>query len=339
MIFSIKTIHLDFFANTPSSTLAALSDGGFLAVGPDRVNKYTNDGTLDTSFGINGSTYLDFGLIYGSSGAYSVNTGDNGEIFVSGQYYHQDAGYDWKVYKLTPNGQLDNSFGENGFILADIGGRLGRSYASEVLKDGSLFVTGYGRVAKFKSDGQADKSFGLNGIAEINTEATTFAIRSQQDGKLLIGGGTPSWSATIWRLNQNGQLDNTFGLNGLKRVKGSSVVDLKVIEDGKIVGGVTDYGRDYGTVMLLNSGTEDSQFGDRGYIYSGKEAIEIDQQGRLLIAGTSDLYRLTTQGKLDADFGNYGTLPGLGGSSIIVLSNGSIVVASGNAIKLAPDYP
>lgn len=83
------------------------------------VWKFTNAGTLDTSFGTNGvwsdpdTTRNFFSQLDGS-----LIFLDDGEILISGEGRLSDSG-DWypMIFRLSSNGTLDNGFGDNGMVI------------------------------------------------------------------------------------------------------------------------------------------------------------------------------------------------------------------------------
>jgi uncharacterized delta-60 repeat protein len=143
------------------------------------------------------------------------------------------------------------------------------------------------------------------------------AVRSQPDGKILVGGAFDSFNGTstvrIARLNADGTLDNTFntgtGFNG-------SVNSVDVQPDGKIlVGGVFTSFNGTSTVRIarLNAdGTLDNTFntgtGFMGVVYSA----DVQPDGKILVGGSfisfngtstvNRIARLNADGTLDNTF-------------------------------------
>jgi len=152
--------------------------------------------------------------------------------------------------RYTPNGQLDTSFGTNGVVLTDIalviaGGLPGSNDKVVALRiqNNSIFVAGYSSfsanfvnssfsIAKYTNNGVLDTSFGEGGtgvqfvnFATILSSTTTTAsidrLTSFQilpNGKIVLCGFSnardPNFDFAVARLNSDGSLDTSFGING-----------------------------------------------------------------------------------------------------------------------------
>ena len=210
------------------------------------VWRFTEDGLLDTTFGpdlepVDG-TPDGFVALDGPAGGTGVNdygravTLDaTGRILVVGTSGSATTGDDMVIARLTANGLLDTTFGADvlpmdgtpdGFTAHSITG-TSDDHARGVLVDasGGILVVGDfndGAVAdlvvwKLTDAGLLDGNFGGgNGFVTVSdSEGPTetdlgIAITSDSEGRLLLGGesgGRP----TVWRLNQAGALDDTFG--------------------------------------------------------------------------------------------------------------------------------
>src|SRR5262249_3642757 len=143
-------------------------------------------------------------------------------------------------------------------------------------------------------------------------------------------------SITVARLNGiDGSIDNSFGAQGHNIINFHSTGKFKdaanaVAIDGQgriVVAGVSDRGGgdlDFGVVRLKANGGVDSTFGSGGlttvaFNHGGTladadvaNAVAIDKQGRILVAGSSQftstdhdfaVARLDANGKLDPFFG------------------------------------
>lgn len=235
--------------------LGLLSDGKIVVgVGATLVRLLT-DGSLDSSFGSGGVAPLltvaqGLGLL--SSGKALVL---NGLTFTTGS-----------VARFSANGSLDSSFGiagqvpsvgqplavvplSNGKIL--IAGTLDNAVASSTTGTPSQgFV-----VTRYNSAGVIDGTFGTHGAAvtafpgDIYSVAMSLAVQSNGDivaaGLTAANnpafGGEPSDFA-LARYTSAGQLDTTFGANGLVTTafgtnggNAAAVTAIAIQSDGKIV--------------------------------------------------------------------------------------------------------
>ena len=198
----------------------------------------------------------------------------------NGQGVHSPAG----DQTLVP-GDLDPTFGVNGFITSDFGGQE-PGYGPAVLPDDRLIVAGYTSngedlvLARYTANGQLDVTFGTGGRTTtdfgpgLNGGANDVVL--QPDGKILVAGsvgpsGAQAGSWMVARYDSSGNLDTSFGIGGffIKRFGSTYETARKLLvqPDGKIV--VMGYaGTDHGVydiiVMRLNAnGTlDDGSAGD-----------------------------------------------------------------------------
>ena len=149
-------------------------------------------GELDTSFGRDG--WVTTGFAGRSSGASAVAIQADGRIVAVGTA--------WRLFprsalaRYTRKGNLDPSFGGDGRVSVAF---RGDSSALDVAiqSNGKIVVVGQDRfkfgVARFKSDGTLDRSFGGDG--EVITgfdgsSATAHAVAIQANGKIVVAGAT-----------------------------------------------------------------------------------------------------------------------------------------------------
>lgn len=117
------------------------------------------------------------------------------------------------LIRLLPNGFFDASFGDGGWVVWD-NVHPNKRFANflfdlVVQPDGKITLSSRGdggsALTRFRDDGQLDSSFGDSGISVLEQEPTDFVI--QKNGRFVI------WSRgsnTLFRLNPNGQIDDTF---------------------------------------------------------------------------------------------------------------------------------
>ncbi|MGY2895651.1 hypothetical protein [Deinococcus sp. UYEF24] len=146
--------------NEPSKDLALTATGGIIVLGTSDVTtlnsavlaKYTSSGQLDTSFGTGGKTVLmqptNFGLpSFYFTAANSLTLARDGKILVVGtnrySLYFNDTNYMTGVVRFTPSGQVDTTFGTQGFIKPTVPNRNGPQGRSilETL-NGKILVAG-----------------------------------------------------------------------------------------------------------------------------------------------------------------------------------------------------
>jgi len=232
---------------------------------------------------------------------------------------------------LLSAGDLDTTFGTGGKVLTNLTG-LDAATSAIVLSDGKLLVAGrvtppdgggsWLGLARYNVDGSLDTTFGDGGMTIVQEDAagTDYVkIALDSDGGILASTDVHRTGQMsdfgLFRFNSDGQIDESFGDNGLVRTDVATwdvPLTLDVLSDGKIVVGgsarTTGYGVDEngrsndktdGVVIKYNAdGTLDSGFGDGGIVHiapasdmdwvMGRTAIEPD--GTILFAGnTSNL--------------------------------------------------
>ncbi|ROM66089.1 type I secretion target [Pseudomonas brassicacearum] len=246
-------------------------EGGYFSV----VTRHHLDGTSDTTFGNDGTAILPF---WGEESSIAVQA--DGSLLVSGT----DEG-NVLVSRLSANGELDSSFGDNGILrfLAPAGAYANAPSDAALQPDGKVLVSGtsyspqnpydgVGTLGRFNADGTPDSTFGDNGT--VGFEGGAIALAVLENGKILLAGDLAG-SATLMRLNADGSLDTTFGgHDGLApgfAGQGIEVSDLKVLADGKLLLSGEAGSRQTGfilSLMQLNpDGSLDRTFGnpDDGY--------------------------------------------------------------------------
>jgi uncharacterized delta-60 repeat protein len=228
--------------------LAGQGDGpAFVGVA---LVQYNSDGSLDMTFGTGGIVLSD---VFGAANAVAVQP--DGRVIV--------AGLSFAVARFNADGTLDPGFGSGGLVTVPFGAPgTSEALALLVQPDGQIVVggvsfAGHGAfaLARLNADGSLDKRFGHGGMVTTDFGGGTGGIRAlvlQPDGGLVAaGGGVPSHSGVapdfaLVRYESNGNLDRSFGMNGLATVDvdnlGASdfVLALAAQPDGRLVavGGV-----------------------------------------------------------------------------------------------------
>jgi len=147
--------------------------------------RYNSNGTLDASFGTNGVVLTSF-----DSNSSIARTGailPDGKILAAGNMTASSIS-NFTIVKYNSNGTIDNTFGTAGKVVKAFGTSNEIIYSLLPMQDGQIVAGGTSRVgtvtnlavARFKSNGDVDNTFGTNGIT-INQIGTTNA----SFGKLL----------------------------------------------------------------------------------------------------------------------------------------------------------
>lgn len=251
--------------------------------------------------------------------------------------------------------QLDDTFGENGFIVQDFCSGEDEIFAIALQADGKIIVVGeYDNgavknlaVARYLPTGELDKDFNNDGIfthsiGSGDTRARSLAVQS--DGKIVVAGSAVAEGNTIAliRLTPDGFPDNLFADNGqllLPLADGEANASaVKIADDGTIfVAGtiVKDSGAETAgiVVKLTAEGQYDENFGEAGisvvpYDYDSElRAMSIQPDGKIVVVGSfasggiaeAGILRLNQDGTVDEQFGEKGQfiVPLEGSDSII----------------------
>lgn len=132
--------------------------------------------------------------------------------------------------KINADGTSQTSFGQGGIV---VWGTLAASENAKdiiVLPDNKMIVVGSSitgalssaLVVKFNNDGSIDSSFGISGIVKLpftGDGVCANCVRLQSDGKIFVAGVSETGfaeNAIAFRLLPNGDIDSTFGNQGMK---------------------------------------------------------------------------------------------------------------------------
>lgn len=243
-------------------------------------------GTLDSTFAINGVKILKPSS--GFDNAYSVHLLPDGKMMVGGAaQISSGSNWDVVVYRLHANGSIDSTFGDNGFAYNDYQGYSQYVRTMKMLSNGKLLFVGGIENASFQvdvfatllnADGTPDLSFGDNGTVLIpvgSGEDICTSAAEQPDGKVLIAGNSqvPGFiyhHSIVIRLNSDGTLDDSFGINGMATIDAGydyeSAEDLLLLDDGsKLVAGYAgNNSYDVLTFKLTDGGIPDVSYSTDG---------------------------------------------------------------------------
>jgi len=237
-----KILLIDRFKNT-----ATLDDFWIM-----RLN---SDGSLDNSFGTEGEVKTDLGNKTQDI-VNAIALQPDGKIIAVG-YTNVSAteGDDFAMVRYNTNGTLDSTFGNGGIIIYDINS-LDEWANLAIQPDGKIVVCGKvnmkdtGKinfiVARYNINGTLDSTFADEGklIAWFGTYNRDIAVTVilQPDEKIIVGGSSAEtlWNSTfaLARINVDGTLDNTFGVNGIV-ITGFTdteyITSLQICNDNKIL--------------------------------------------------------------------------------------------------------
>ena len=303
------------------------------------ATSFAQPGTLDKTFSADGIAY--YKRVTGEPVVAALQA-DN-KIVVTATYYNtSDA--DFSVIRFNSNGQLDKTFGNNGFKSTDFGNRdLVKAIA--IQPDGKIIVAGttednssHYKIAmvRYTSAGDLDLSFGNNGevVTDRSGHGIPTALILQPDGKILLADGDAGGAFYVLRYTENGKPDSSFGNNGVATAlflnptyyPYSYCQSLALQPDGKIVAAGTVYFEEnslgyenFALARFTPNGTVDNSFNGYGrtmYDYEADcNAVAITPSGKIVMAGYNTttnsnfmLLQYKADGKLDSSFGTNGRM-------------------------------
>jgi uncharacterized delta-60 repeat protein len=341
--------------------VAILSDGSIIVCGwpLPYVAKYHSGGAIDTSFGESGIVTIDVGV---NAYTNAIAIQSDGRIVLAGQSANEGGYGDLTVFRLLPNGDLDPSFGNGGYVVTHIQSPNSSSIAHDVViqPDGKIVAVGgaFGKselcIMRYDTTGILDPFFDQDGIAEFPDLNAGTCVAIQADGRILAGGYSNVFG--LVRVNSDGSPDPSFGGDGIVVTSFGGLVsvgqDMVVQNDGRIIlaGYTAFFGPNYDfTLARYNGdGSLDITFGSNGKMVTGFTAGSYDvcyavclqTDGKVLLTGRTHadvssigIVRYNVDGSLDPSFGNGGkvaTTLGVGGSTaygIALQTDGKILVA------------
>lgn len=298
------------------------SDGKIIAVGKYNNGaslqiiaiRLTQSGILDSSFGNGGITKIQLDTILKEDEATSCEIQQDDKILIGAITFDQSFfGRVFGLVRLTENGILDSSFGNNGFIKTDIPNQ-GNDYALALAlqSDGKIIQAGTCKnekimaICRYNNDGTLDGTFGNQGIDTLNISLGKDIIRDvlvQDDKRIIIVGQTSS-NACILRLTQYGQIDSTFnntGINHFGNSTGETFNNVILMNPNKILAG--GYAHDSSGIFQFSAVAFNS------ILYSGINQNETDNTKLNIYPNpTNDIlninYTLTTISKSKIQFIN-----------------------------------
>jgi uncharacterized delta-60 repeat protein len=320
------------FITHPAFGIAVQTDGSILLAG-ERANvgqaqrqalvrRYTRDGAVETSFGVDGSVLLE-GVSTTASSLRAITVQADGKIVVAG-YTNTDS----FVARLTTTGAMDSGFAAGGVrVIAASATHADKAYNAALGADGAIFVGGnielinnqaddvYGPyLAKLTDTGALDAAYDGNGIIEQPLSVLgprwgrgEFILDS--GNKLILAAGrglnyNSNADVTTTRFTATGALDTAYGTNGATRdshLGARQMPDVGgsfVQPDGKLIRvGAAQHVPGSIVVHRFNAnGTADTTFGggtgkveyDMGAYQERLRDVIVQPDGKLLLVGGAD---------------------------------------------------
>jgi len=276
------------------------------------LSRYNVDGSIDTSFGTNGSVFTN--ISPENDHGRKVAIQPDGKIVVVGYSITGEQPYPTAqqfLARYTSGGVLDSSFGTGGIFKANLPGSRTHGESIAIQTDGKILAGGAAvgpeqgyLITRLNPDGTLDTSWSgdgyriiANSVSGIYTDSGIRSLTVQSDGRITALGTLNH----IFRLNPDGAFDTTFAGVGFRAALPDSYTSENAY--GMIVtagGRITVVGQSrppglgyqYEVARFLSNGAEDTSFSGDGYLSidigagnDGGRSIAVDSQGRLVVAG------------------------------------------------------
>ncbi len=241
------TFHNDGRATTPvgigadeARAVAIQTDGKIVAAGfatsgheSFAVARYEPNGSLDTSFSVDGKTTTSIGAASDRGRAVAIQS--DGMIVVAGS-----SDGDVALVRYATDGALDTDFDSDGKVTTSLGSGPARANALAIATGGKLVVAGSSFngadndfvVARYEPDGSLDATFDSDGARSTAigpSEDNARAVAIQSNGKIVVVGDAldallrPDFA--LARYEPDGSLDTTFATDG-KTTTTRSTLDI-----------------------------------------------------------------------------------------------------------------
>lgn len=255
------------------------------------------------------------------------------------------------VSKLTANGTVDTSFGNNGETVIN---NYFSAIQSELKKqaDGKILVMCFyangSAIVRLLPNGLPDPTFGINGIAKIDNIGTDFNSVGYgfylQNDKIIVYGQATSDPGpyihykSIYRLNSNGSIDTSFGNNGSFNTPGNFIF---LDNQSNIISFISNHNNTnsytYGALEKYdNNGQPLTSFGNNGILAftsnpGGIGSAFMDSNNNIVCSNiNNEIFRIKPNGDHDNTFvfdSNTFPFNVMALSSIITEKNGNYYIS------------
>lgn len=293
--------------------------------------RYNSDGRLDNTF--DGDGKLIENLHQGNTSYTSSAIQKDGKLVTAG-YTWNGNDYDFVVARYNTNGNLDNTFANNGVQMTDFGAAEIEPHIA-IQKDGKIVLAGTTgnsgfAIIRYNINGSIDSTFGNGGKQSTTfgfSSASANAIAIQDDGKIVVACSVSDSNFDVGfliaRYNTDGSIDNTFDVDGIQTIPpGKSFFigySIAIQSDGKIVAAGYN-NNDLEIVRFNTNGSFDNTFDgdgiqttDFGLTDEAASSVAIQSDGKIIALGGGRggegmflLARYNTNGSLDTAFSSDG---------------------------------
>jgi len=208
------------------SNLLELGNGKIIVFGSENVNNsniptvvtsLNANGTIDSTFGLNGTFRRD--ILNGAEFIPSGVVQADGKLLFAGM-----VNYRLLLLRLNPEGTIDSTFSEDGIFVNSMP-FTSEAYCINLQADGKIIVGGYSDpaykaiTARFNPNGMPDSTFGNAGVhyfSDLAGSTEGVGIEVLPNGKsIMLIADLADDVVRLAQLLPNGQRDLSFGTNGI----------------------------------------------------------------------------------------------------------------------------
>jgi uncharacterized delta-60 repeat protein len=258
------------------------------------IKKYLENGNLDTSFGTNGTALFTANFHADRFDISGITMQPDGKIILVGRTHQLGLfSRDYQVFicRFNANGTKDTSFGTSGITKLNLYVENSADTNDERFVDvtvddqnriiavgytywylGSSIYDSSATAVRFLSNGTVDTSFATNGKFQMSlTGQDSFCnIYKSGNSLILLGNTNPTLSQSdflVAKIDANGNLDTSFGTNGMAQVGfGGNVLAVKIFQeqDDKMMIAGLKLGSGMAFAKLNTDGSLDTAFSGDG---------------------------------------------------------------------------
>ena len=297
---------------------------------------FSQDGSPDLSFGNDGFLVLD--IEGGSDIAYNLGKQSDDKLIVVGGSEINGENQSI-IIRFLPNGDLDTTFGNNGFSYNN----NYSSYNFAKIQNDDKIIVGANyydngvysfSLTRFLPNGDVDISFANNGTLNPFSDGFFKGIIFQDNETFTVAGrvlNNAIYEIALKRFFINGTIDTSFGNNGTVTTaignEATSIKSFELLNDGKIIvaAKITDYNSSsYVLLKYLFDGSLDENYGSNGVLELnidqsfgiGNLAVYEDDKAVLMasiwdpVEETRDIFitRYLPNGSIDTSFNTNGSI-------------------------------
>jgi uncharacterized delta-60 repeat protein len=216
--------------------------------------RFNADGTLDTTFGVNGLAIIP--VTQEDNEFAAVRVQPDGKIVAAGHISNGLSWFSLLVARFDAAGVPDPSFGATGVVNMNLNNVDDEFFDLRIAPNGDIVATGFTTtqtdlnyhllVTRFNSTGALVPGFGNNGMVVWGETSYNvgYAMDILPDGNIVIAGSSgekapadADWG--IWKLKDDGTFDQTFGNGGVVTTDGGGQFDealgISFQNDGRLV--------------------------------------------------------------------------------------------------------